>query len=148
MVSNVLQPLASRCVHAAVKYSSSFLLVLLVLFSTALPADEDVEKSIFLVTESDRVIAVNARTGQFFDLDFSAKEEVQERFVADGVAVLVTNQRFAGVGVFPSGWSSLRRIADEKFISAEVADYSALVITSDRVLTFNGKSGAWSHTRR
>lgn len=109
---------------------------------------DDVEKTIFLVSEPDRVIAANAETGQFFDFVFSAKEEIEQRFVASGVAVLVTNQRFAGVGVFPRGWSTTRRKAGEAFISAEAADYSAVVLTSDRVLTFNGKTGAWSFTDR
>jgi len=108
----------------------------------------DVEKTIFLVSEPDRVIAANAETGQFFEFALSAKERVEQRIVANGVAVLVTNQRFAGVGVFPSGWSTTRRQADEAVISAEAVDYSAVLVTSDRVLTFNGKTGAWSFTNR
>ena len=111
-------------------------------------AEEDLGKSLFLVYESDRVVAVNAETGQFFDLVLSAKERIQDRLVANRVAILVTNQRFAGVGSYPSGWSSQRRKAGEKIVSAEAVDYSALVVTSDRILTFNGKSGAWSEKRR
>jgi hypothetical protein len=111
-------------------------------------AAEDVGKSLFLVDESDRVVAVNAETGQFFDLVLSAKERIRDRFVANRVAILVTNQRFAGVGAYPSGWSSLRRKANEEVVSAEAVDYSALIVTSDRILTFNGKTGAWSETRR
>ncbi len=111
-------------------------------------AEDDLGKSLFLVDESGRVVAVNAETGQFFDLVLSAKERVQERFIANRVAILVTNQRFAGVGSYPSGWSSQRRKAGEKIVSAEAVDYSALIVTSDRILTFNGKSGAWSEKRR
>jgi len=111
-------------------------------------AGEEVEKTLFLVDESDRVVAVNAETGQFFDFVISAKERVQDRYVANAVAILVTNQRFAGVGGYPSGWSSLRRKAQEKVVSAEVVDRSAVLVTSDRILTFNGKTGAWSETRR
>ena len=112
------------------------------------PAEDDLGKSLFLVDESGRVVAVNAETGQFFDLVLSAKERVQERFIASRVAILITNQRFAGVGSYPSGWSSRRRKAGEKIVSAEAVDYSALIVTSDRILTFNGKSGAWSEKRR
>ena len=108
----------------------------------------DVEKTIFLVYETGRVVAANSETGQFFDLVLSAKERIQERYVANGVAILVTNQRFAGVSNYPSGWSSLRRRAGEKVVSTEVADHSALVVTSDRILVFNGKTGAWSEQRR
>jgi hypothetical protein len=125
---------------------------LLVFFLLAMPgisgADQEVEKTIFMVDESDRVVAVNAETGQFFDLVLSAKERIQDRIVANAVAILVTNQRFAGVSDYPSGWSSLRRKAGEKVVSAEAADHSALVVTSDRILVFNGKTGAWSEKRR
>lgn len=113
-----------------------------------LASAEDVAKSIFLVSEPDRVIAANAETGQFFDFIISAKEKIEQRFVASGVAVLITNQRFAGVGVYPSGWRTTRRRAGEELISAEAEDYSAVVVTSDRVLTFNGRTGAWSFTDR
>lgn len=125
------------------------LLLLPALLSWPGPASaEDVAKSIFLVSEPDRVIAANAETGQFFDFVISAKEKIEQRFVASGVAVLITNQRFAGVGVYPSGWRTTRRRAGEELISAEAEDYSAVVVTSDRVLTFNGKTGAWSYTDR
>ena len=111
-------------------------------------AEDDLGKSLFLVVESDRVVAVNAETGQFFDLVLSAKERIQDRFIANRVAVLITNQRFAGVGSYPSGWNSQRRKAGEEIISAEAVDYSALVVTSDRILTFNGRNGTWSEQRR
>ena len=125
-----------------------FLLALMLGVSGVATAEEDLGKSLFLVYESDRVVAVNAETGQFFDLVLSAKERIRDRLVANRVAILVTNQRFAGVGAYPSGWSSMRRKAGEKIVSAEAVDYSALIVTSDRILTFNGKSGAWSEKRR
>ena len=109
---------------------------------------ETVEKSIYLVAEDDRIIASNVQTGQFFDLDFSAKEKVQRQIAANGVAIVVTNQRFAGIGVFSGGWKSIRRIAGETVTSAEAQDYSALVVTSDRVLAFNGRTGTWSDRKR
>ena len=121
---------------------------LLLLGMSAIAADEVVEKSIFLVVEEDRIIASNVQTGQFFDFDFSAKEKVQQQIVANGVAIVVTNQRYAGIGVFSGGWQSIRRIAGETVISAEAQDYSALVITSDRVLAFNGRTGSWSDRKR
>ena len=129
------------------KLRQSLLFLLLVLSGTA-GAVDDVEKSLFLVNESGRVVAVNAETGQFFDLVLSAKERIRGRYVASRVAILITNQRFAGVGAYPSGWSSLRRKASEEIVSAEAVDYSALIVTSDRILTFNGKTGAWSEKRR
>jgi len=111
-------------------------------------ADGVVTKTIFLVDEPDRIVAANTETGQFFNLKINAKEKIYKRYVANGVAVLVTSQRYAGVGAYPSGWSSMRRIAGEKVVSAEVVDRSALLVTTDRILTFNGDRGSWSETRR
>ena len=123
-------------------------LMISLLLSGAAGAVGDIEKSLFLVNESGRVVAVNAETGQFFDLVLSAKERIRDRYVASRVAILITNQRFAGVGAYPSGWSSMRRKASEEVISAEAVDSSALIVTSDRILTFNGRTGAWSEKRR
>ena len=74
-----------------------------------LAGDEEVEKAIFLFRDGNTLTASNAQSGQFFELELSAKEKLDEQFVANGVAVIVTNQRFAGVGTFSGGWNSLRR---------------------------------------
>ena len=106
------------------------------------------DKSIFLVDGDGGVTAVNTETGQFFDLPFSAGEKLEYRLTGNGVAVLVTSQRFAGIGALPSGWASVRRSAGERFIRAEAQDYSALVVTSDRILSFSGRTGSWSEAGR
>jgi hypothetical protein len=111
-------------------------------------AEENIAKAIYLFQEDDRIVASNAETGQFFDLRFNAKEEVLSQHVANGAAIVVTNQRYAGIGSFSGGWQSIRRIASEELISAEVQDYSALLVTSDRLLSFNGRVGSWSQTKR
>ncbi len=108
----------------------------------------EVEKALFLVLEERQVVASNAQTGQFFELDLKAKEEVLETIVSSGVAIVVTNQRFAGIGGFSGGWRSLRRMAGEDFRRAEAEDYAALVVTSSRIISFSGRNGSWSHTAR
>ncbi|MEN8106929.1 MAG: hypothetical protein ABFS22_02880 [Pseudomonadota bacterium] len=125
--------------------------VLAMLFSLnhVMATDQEVEKAIFLFQDDDDTLtASNAQSGQFFKLVLSAKEKVQQQYVANGVAIVITNQRFAGVGTFSGGWNSVRRIAGEKLISADVQDLSAMLVTSDRLLTYYGRSGAWSQTRR
>lgn len=121
---------------------------LLVLAAGATGAQEQVPKAIFLVQEADGIVASNAETGQFFELAYSAKEEVLDQYVANGAAIVVTNQRFAGIGSFSGGWQSIRRIAGEDLLSAEVEDYSALLVTTDRLLSFNGRTGSWSEKKR
>lgn len=123
-------------------------IAVLLLALSGIPAAEEVDKTIFLVREEGRITAVNAGTGQFFDLDISAKEVVEDHAVAKAVAVVVTNQRFAGIGGWPSGWTSMRRQAGERVVSIEAEDTSAVVVTSGRVLVFNGRAGAWAEKRR
>ena len=111
-------------------------------------AEENVAKAIYLFREDDKIVASNAQTGQFFDLRFNAKEKVLDQFIANGAAIVVTNQRYAGIGSFSGGWQSIRRIAGEELVSAEVQDYSALLATTDRLLSFSGRNGSWSQTKR
>lgn len=119
-----------------------------ILLLAGVAAADEVAKAVYLVLEDGRVTAVNAETGQFFDLDISAKETVEQHVVAKGVAIVVTNQRFAGVGTWPTGWASNRRSAGEEVVAIEAEDTSAVVITSQRVLSFNGRIGSWAEKRR
>ena len=119
------------------------------LHPAAPPAAADVvEKVLFLIVENDEIIASNAKTGRFDRLDLHAKERVIDYKVANAVAVVATNQRYAAYGVFAGGWQSIRLIAQEKTESMDAEDFSATVVTSDRILNFSGRSGAWSETRR
>ena len=124
------------------------LLLLWLLLAQAPAGAGSADASMFLVDGDGRVTAVNSETGQFFDLPIRAGEQIEHRLTGNGVAVLVTSQRFAGIGAWPSGWASIRRSAGEGFIRAEAEGYSALVVTSDRILSFNGRTGSWSETRR
>ena len=112
------------------------------------PKADEVEKVLFLVVEPGEVIASNTRSGRFDRLELKAKERVMDYKVANAVAVVVTNQRFAAYGVLAGGWQSLRREAGEKTERVEAADYAATVLTGDRILNFNGRTGAWNQTRR
>jgi sulfur relay (sulfurtransferase) complex TusBCD TusD component (DsrE family) len=146
------QDMKKRYLHPApISSCTALLMACLLLWSAAVgrvAADEEVEKVIFLFNDGDTLTAGNAQSGQFFELELNAKEKLIEQVVANGVAIVVTNQRFAGIGTYSGGWRSLRRIAGEDFLSAEVRDLSAMLVTSDRLLTYYGRSGAWAQTRR
>ncbi len=115
--------------------------------SFQLCADE-VEKVLFLVFESGEVVASNTRAGRFDRLKLHAEEHILDYQVANATAVVITNRRFAAYGVLSGGWRSKRIKAGETPQSLEVEDYSATLVTSDRILNFSGRSGAWSETRR
>lgn len=109
---------------------------------------DEVEKVLFLVVERGEVIASNTKAGRFDRLKLNAKERIRDYKVANAVAVVVTNQRYAAYGVLSGGWQSIRLIAQEKTESIQVVDYSATVVSSERILNFYGRSGAWNETRR
>lgn len=116
--------------------------------ATAAAVASEVEKTLFLVVEDDGVVASNTLLGRFDRLDMMAKEKVVEQQADAAVAVVVTNQRFAGYGTQVGGWRWKRVKAGERFESMELADYSATVVTSDRILNFYGRTGTWSETDR
>lgn len=109
---------------------------------------DEVEKVLFLVIEKDEVIASNTRAGRFDRLKLHAKERVREYKVANAIAVVVTNQRYAAYGVLSGGWQSIKLIAQEKTESIQVEDYSATIVSSERILNFYGRSGTWNEVRR
>jgi hypothetical protein len=109
---------------------------------------DEVEKVLFLVVERDEVIASNTKAGRFDRLKLQAKERIRDYQVANAVAVVVTNQRYAAYGVLSGGWQSIRLIAQEKTESIQVADYSATIVSSERILNFYGRSGTWNEARR
>ena len=109
---------------------------------------DEVEKVLFLVVEKDEVIASNTKAGRFDRLSLHAKERIRDYKVANAVAVVVTNQRYAAYGVLSGGWKSIKLIAQEKTVSIQGEDYSATIVSSERILNFYGRSGAWAEVRR
>lgn len=123
------------------------LALLLAALTSPLAAEDYPGKVIYLVFEGNSIIASNAGLGRFDELKLSAQERVIDYVVADRAAVVVTNQRYLGYGAFPSAWQGLRVIAGEKVKRLEAEGATALVVTSDRVLTFSGRNGSWAQTR-
>jgi len=109
---------------------------------------DEVEKVLFLVIEKDEVIASNTKAGRFDRLSLRAKERVRDYKVANAIAVVVTNQRYAAYGVLSGGWQSIKLIAQEKTESIQVEDYSVTIVSSERILNFYGRSGTWNEARR
>ena len=100
-----------------------------------------------LITDSGRILASNVRLNRFDELKLEAQERVREQKVGEAVAVVITNQRFIAYGVL-SGWRSVDRSPNEQIESVSAEDYAALIVTTQRMLNFNGESGAWGEQRR
>lgn len=104
-------------------------------------------KQVHLVIEGKRLVASNARFSRFDDLKLNAGERIIEKSVGEAAIAVFTNQRIIGYGVL-SGWRFLDTHADEKLRELSVEDFAALVVTTKRVLNFNGETGVWGERRR
>ena len=110
-------------------------------------ASDAVPKQVHLVVEGRRLIASNARFSRFDELKFNARERLVDKAVGEATIVVFTNQRIIAYGVL-SGWKTMRTEAGEKLEELQVEDFAALVITSNRLLNFNGESGVWGERAR
>ena len=111
-------------------------------------ASEAQEKVLFLIKDSDRLVASNTLFSRFDELKISAKEQILQQEVAEAVAVVVTNQRIIAYGAYAPGWQSERLMANERVESIQAEDSSVQVVTSDRLLSFYGRRGSWAITKR
>ena len=106
-----------------------------------------VPKQVHLVTDGDKLFASNVKFNRFDELKFNAQERVLDQQVGAAVAVVITNRRIAAYGVL-SGWRSLDRIPNEQIESITAEDYAGLIVTSLRLLNFNGQNGVFAERKR
>jgi hypothetical protein len=106
-----------------------------------------VPKQVHLVTDGDRLFASNVKLNRFDELKLNAQERILDQQVGAAVAVVITNRRIAAYGLL-SGWRSLDRIPNEQIQSVTAEDYAGLVVTSLRMLNFNGQNGVFAERRR
>jgi hypothetical protein len=106
-----------------------------------------VPKQVHLVTDSGKLFASNVRLNRFDELRLDAQERVLDQQVGAAVAVVITNQRIAAYGVL-SGWRSIDRMPNEQIESVMAEDYAGLVVTSSRMLNFNGETGVFAERKR
>jgi hypothetical protein len=111
-------------------------------------AQEGVRKQVFLVVDGDRLVASNVRTNGFDEIRLDARERMLDSEEGEGVIIVITNQRMLAYGA-ASGWSAKDRNTNEDVQSVSAADYAGLIVTSRRMLNFNGETGVWGeHQRR
>jgi len=140
---------------ASLRLHSSVLGAAACLYAAVLPAGAlaqsstsgNVPKQVHLVVDSGRILASNVRLNRFDELKLKAQERVREQKVGEAVAVVITNQRFVAYGVL-SGWRAVDRSVNEQVESVSAEDYAALIVTNERMLNFNGESGAWGEQKR
>lgn len=110
-------------------------------------AYERVPKQVELIVDGGWMIASNVRFSRFDELKLSAQEVIIDSRVGNAVILIATNQRFIGYGV-RSGWRTMDRNANEQVERLSAEDYAGLVVTSRRLLNFNGETGVWGAENR
>jgi hypothetical protein len=107
----------------------------------------DVPKLVHFIVDGNRLVASNVRFNRFDELRLNAQERITDSREGDAVIMVVTNQRVIAYGAV-SGWRSIDRVPNERIESLSAEDYAGLVVTSRRMLNFNGESGVWGERGR
>jgi hypothetical protein len=106
-----------------------------------------VPKQVHLVPDNGKLFASNVKLNRFDELKLDAQERVLDSQVGAAVAVVITNQRIVAYGVL-SGWRSVDRMPSEQIESITAEDYAGVIVTSSRLLNFNGETGVWAAQKR
>jgi hypothetical protein len=131
---------------APLQILSAVILIISLLVSAA-SAQQGIRKQVFLVVDGDRLVASNVRTNGFAELRLDARERMLDSAEGEGVIVVVTNQRLLAYGAF-SGWSARDRETNEQIQTLSAVDYAGLIVTTRRMLNFNGETGVWGERQR
>jgi len=125
----------------------AFAMLASVFLTTAVSGQQAIRKQVFLVVDGDRLVASNVRTNGFSEFRLDARERILDSAEGEGVILVVTNQRLLAYGAL-SGWSARDRNANEDVQTLSAVDYAGLVVTSRRMLNFNGETGVWGERQR
>lgn len=128
----------------------TLLLACLLVFCAAPAAADDgpPARLLFWHTEGDRVIVANVRFSRTDELRLRGREIIEETASSGAMLVLATNQRFIGYSVYTASWQSLSRRPGETLETVRAEDWAGYLLTSRRVLNFNGRTAAWSEGNR
>ena len=100
-------------------------------------AEDDQE--VFLIIEDDHLIGCNGVTGKFAEVHLQNDENILEHMVANLIAIVITNKRFLAFSSSTDDWHIMRRRTAERFLDLQASGSRAVVLTSKRVMTFNGR---------
>lgn len=116
--------------------------------AAAVAADTPPPRLIYWHMEEDRVIVSNIRFSRTDELRLRGREQIEDTASSTAMLVLVTNQRFIGYSVYTASWQSVSRRPAETLEKIDAEDWAGYVLTSHRVLNYNGRSANWSERNR
>lgn len=145
-LSGAREARSGRGRHAAV-WSCALACVIAIAGAGAQNDSGHVSKQVHLVNDNGKLFASNVKLNRFDELKLDAQERVLDSQVGAAVAVVITNQRIAAYGVL-SGWRFVDRMPNEQIESIAAEDYAGVIVTSSRLLNFNGETGVWAAQKR
>lgn len=103
-------------------------------------------KQVFLVIEHKkrRVVGHNARKGTYRELQLSGYERIVRSGEAKQILVVATNRRYLAYSAHFSPWHVANIVPNERLLDMRVEDTVAIVLTTQRVLTFDARRGRWA----
>lgn len=114
----------------------------------AVPAEGPPARQLFWHVEGDRVIVSNVRFSRTDELRLRGRESIEETASSTAMLVIATNRRFIGYSVYTASWQSVSRRPGESLETMTAEDWAAYLLTSSRVLNFNGRTANWSEGNR
>lgn len=108
----------------------------------------DAANLLYLTLEKNKFVVSNLRKNAFSELRLRGGEVPVGKTITNLIAVIVTNKRFIAYSALTNKWHVLFRRPREKIARVDAEDFSAFVVTSDRLLSFAGTSGSWSEQKR
>lgn len=110
--------------------------------------EEPPARQLFWHREDDRIIVSNVRFSRTDELVLAGREQIEATADSSAMLVLVTSRRFIGYSVYTASWQSVDRRPGESVERLAAEDWAGYVLTSRRVLNFNGRTAAWSEGNR
>ena len=96
-------------------------------------------QTVFLMTDKKHLVGCHSASGRFREIKLLNEERLLKSLTGEIVAVAITNRRYLGYSGTTNRWYIENGRSGEKFQDLQVSSSSAVVLTSRRIMTFNGR---------
>jgi hypothetical protein len=97
-------------------------------------------QNVFIFIDQRRLIGCDASGGRFADVTLAPNERIIARGIGENIAAVVTNKQFLAYSALTGRWHIETKRAVEKFLNLQTSADAVAVLTSKRIMIFNGIS--------